>query len=376
MSRSSGPRAMITLAAAVLAACQGTAAPTTPTAPAASAAGAATSAAATAATTTGTLAPDPTRLEPTTDVPTGYSKGASVPFGFGLVVDGVLLAPNMDDATLTRWDARSFDELGHETLGEKGAFPPDLQSAFPGSEGVWVTLAAQHAVGLLDPRTGEITRTIKVLGQPYDIFEADGELWIADFGWGQISRYDLETDEEVAIIRGVPSPTDVIVAEGSVWAPIHTGRTDADEPISAGGMVARIDPATNKVVSSTKVWPRPYYMTAGFGGIWTGTATGGSVDRVDVATEEVTHIQIGEDGAFDIDVSGDSVWAVVGPQWPVERQCDPTTSFFVRIDPTTRQVSERIAFPCPGSITPAGNGFWVSGWDGKSATSTYFEVAD
>jgi virginiamycin B lyase len=157
---------------------------------------------------------------------------------------------------------------------------------------------------------------------------------------------------------------------------VHTGRAGADEPITAGGFVARIDPATNKVVSSTKVWPRPYYMTAGFGGIWTGTATRGSVARVDVATEEVTHIQIGEDGAFDIDVSGDSVWAVVGPQWPVERQCDPEASFFVRIDPGTRQMTERIAFPCPGSITPTDDGFWVSGSDGKAAVSTFFEAID
>jgi DNA-binding beta-propeller fold protein YncE len=202
--------------------------------------------------------------------------------------------------------------------------------------------------------------------------EVDGDLWIVDFGWSQITRYDLASDTVVAT-TAVSSPTDVIFAEGTIWVPNHYGRAEEAEPITAGAGVVRIDPATNKVAATIKVGPRPYYMAAGFGAAWTGTATGGSVERIDAATNEVTTIWIGEDGAFDIEVVGDSVWVVVGPQWPVERACDPETSFFVRIDPKTNATRERVAFPCPGSITPAGNGFWVSGQGSDGPISTFFE---
>ena len=308
-----------------------------------------------------------------TDVPDGYTKGSSVPFGFSLVAGGVLIAPNMDEATITRWDAGTLEQLGVDQFGEPG-FPPNVQSVFPGTGGVWVTLAVEHAVALLDPRTGEISRRVTIPGYPYDIFEADGDLWIVDVEWSQITRYDLATDTEEAVIREVQKPTDIVVGEGAAWAPAHIGRTQPDEPITAGGYVGRIDLATNEVVATPEVRPRPYYMTTGFGGAWTGAGTGGSVDRVDAVTNEVVTIPIGEDGAFDIEVVGDSVWAVVGPQWPVERLCDPDTSVFVRIDPVARQVVEQVRFPCPGSITPTGNGFWVSGANGDEAVSTFFEA--
>jgi hypothetical protein len=316
--------------------------------------------------------PPPNETAPTTDVPDGFRVTDTAARGLGLVAHGVQLDGNFDTRVLTRWDATSLELLGSRPVGEEGAFPPDLQSMAAGSDGVWVTLASEHAVGLMDPRTGKFTRKIIITGYPYDVVEVEDELWIADFGWSQITRYDLSSDEVVKTIL-VGSPTDVIFADGAIWAPVHVGRGLEGGPLTPGGNVARIDMGTNEVAAQILVGPRPYYMASGFGAVWTGTATGASVDRVDTSTNEVTTIWVGEDGAFDIEVIGDSVWAVVGPQYPNDRVCDPETSFFVRIDPETRAVRERVAFPCAGSIVPDGDGFWVAGHDGTSPVLRHFE---
>jgi hypothetical protein len=314
---------------------------------------------------TATPIPDPLSL-PLREAPTGYRRGATVPFTFNLMVDGVMVDSSIDRTDIRRWDASTHEPLETIRIGTPGVFPPDLQSAWRGADGVWVTLASEHAVALLDIATGEELRRITVgayplEGWPYDIVEVGTELWIADFERSQVTRYDLEADAAVATI-GVSSPTDVLFGEGALWVPVHIGRSTEQEPIDApGGQLARIDPATNEIVERIWVGHRPYYLAIGFGAVWTGNATSATVSRVDAATNLATAIPVGEDGAFDIEVIGDSVWTVVGPQWPPSRRCDPTTSFFVRIDPTTGAVSERIGFPCAVSITPDGEGFWVSG---------------
>jgi len=319
-----------------------------------------------------TIPQPPPRARPSTDVPEGYRAARSADIGLGLVVGEVLMGWNMDTGEVYRWDAASLEALGTHQMGERGAFPPSAQSAAVGAGGVWINLASEHAVALMDPTTGKVVRRVEILGFPYDMVEVAGELWIADFEWSEVTRYDLDADRVVATIA-VSHPTDIAFGEGAIWAPVHIGRASESEPITAGGQVLRIDPVTNAITTRANVGPRPYYIATGFGAAWTGTATGASVDRIDAATGEVTTIWVGEDGAFDIEVVGDSVWAIPGQQWPPERRCDPKTSFFVRIDPTTRTVRERVAFPCPGSITPDGDGFWVAGSDADGPVTRFFE---
>lgn len=283
--------------------------------------------------------------------------------GIGLVVDGVLLASNYDTYTVTRFDPETLEPLDPFTFGtEPGAFPPDVQTIAPGQGGVWVTLASQHAVVLIDPMNGTVLRTIEVDGYPYTLVEDGDDLWVADYENNLVSRIDLTTGTVASKVR-VARPTALAVGGGSVWATVHVGRAAEHEPIEGnGGQLARIDPATNDV-TLIDVGPRPYFLAVGFGSVWTGNATGGSVSRVDMATNEPTTIPIFQDGAFDIDVVGDSVWVAVGPQWGPEcKPGDPATSFFARIDPSSNAV-ERVEFPCPVGFASDGDRVWVSGQD-------------
>src|SRR5262245_27218104 len=263
-----------------------------------------------------TRTPIPTRVppaQPTTAVPAGWNVARIGQLGFGLAAGDFLLGPNVYASTVPRYDKATFEDLGSLAIGKKGAFPPDVQSVAAGDGGVWVTLASQHAVALVNPGSGKTVRRVEVPGAPYDVVQAGHDLWIADFEGATITRFDLERDEVVATIA-VTEPTDVVFGEGSVWAAVHVGRHDEWETIEGnGGNIARIDPATNKVSALIPVGPRPYYLAVGFGSVWTGSATGASVWRIDVTTNEAATIPIGEDGAFDIEVVGDSVWVVVGP---------------------------------------------------------------
>ena len=309
-------------------------------------------------------------VRPTTDTPAGWQRTESAPIAINLAFGGVLVYANMDTGIVHRYDRRTLASLGDVAVARPRLFPPAPQSIAQGSDGAWLALGYQRAVGLMNPSTGEITRMVEIDDYPYDMAQRGRDLWIADFG-GRIYRYDLRASQVVATIP-VRNPTDVIVADGAVWASVHLGRAEEFESIEGNGAhVARIDPGTNTVTALVEVGPRPYYLAAGFGSVWTGTATGEAVWRIDTATNAPTRIPVLEDGVFDIEAVGDSVWAVPGPQW--DRECDPATSWFVRIDPATNTVSERVAFPCPIGITPDGDGFWVSGGGPDGTISAYFE---
>jgi hypothetical protein len=309
-------------------------------------------------------------------VPDGWHITRTADVAFGLATGKVLMAANLDTRTVYRYDRETFAALGEVKVGETENFPPDAQSLARGRDGVWVTLAFQHAVDLMDPETGEMLRRVEVDGYPYDVVEHRGDLWIADYERSKVYRYDLERDRVVAEIS-VTRPTDIIVSGGALWAPTHVGRAGREEPIEGNGAeIARIDPDTNSVIELIPIGPRPYFMAAGFGSVWTGTATGEAVWRVDAATNVPTRIPVLEDGVFDIEVVGDSVWAIPGWQWPVDRGCDPERYWFVRIDPGSNEVSERVAFPCGTSITPDGDGFWVSGGTTDAPYSALYEPTD
>ena len=326
------------------------------------------------AAATASAAPDPRAL-PLVEVPSGYRAGERIRMAPSFRAGDVFVGLDMDHGTVSRWDAATFELLGKRAVGD-GGFPPDAQSGSLGAEGVWVSLAAQNAVMLMDPRTGKELRRVEIVGHPYDMIEVDGELWIADFGWSEVTRYDLRTDKVVAVIP-VSAPTDILFAEGSIWLPVHLGRTSDSEPIDGpSGQLVRIDPGTNTVAKRIKAGHRPYYLASGFGAIWTGNATSGAVSRADVDGDEAITIPAGEDGVFDIEVVGDSVWAVTGPQWPVDRACDPATAFFVRIDPATNAVRERVGFPCAGAIVPDGDAFWVAAADEDGPFAVRYDPAD
>ncbi len=157
---------------------------------------------------------------------------------------------------------------------------------------------------------------------------ASGSLWVADCDEKAVKRIDVKTAKLVATIpTGIASSGElnVVAGDGAIWVASDNGANDR------GGLVARIDPATNAVVASVPVDPGTWYLTYGFGAVWAVSAAKQSLQRIDTATNAVTAtIPLGKEPGFLIAGEG-GVW--------VQEQGDGTVA---RIDPATNALAGRI----------------------------------
>ncbi|PNU06781.1 hypothetical protein [Novosphingobium guangzhouense] len=157
---------------------------------------------------------------------------------------------------------------------------------------------------------------------------AAGSLWVADCEEKAVKRIDVKTAKIVATIAtGIASSGElnVVAGAGSVWVASDNGAEDR------GGLVARIDPATNAVAASVPVDAGTWYLTSGFGAIWAVSSTKQSLQRIDPTTNTVTaSIPLGKEPGF-LAAGENGVW--------VQEQGDGTLA---RIDPATNALAGRI----------------------------------
>src|SRR5215207_2183310 len=100
------------------------------------------------------------------------------------------------------------------------------------------------------------------------------------------------------------------------------------------GTVARIDPATNRVVARVQVGGQPYGITAGADSVWVGNNESENVTRVEVATNRVvSRIAVG-DRPIGLTYDDGSVWVA-----------NFGDGALTRIDAATNAVTGRTVFP-------------------------------
>jgi virginiamycin B lyase len=149
-------------------------------------------------------------------------------------------------------------------------------------------------------------------------------LWVADCQDGTVNRIDIRTAQKMAVIAtGIANPKgelNVVAGAGSIWVA-------SDEK----GMIARIDPRSNRVTASVPVTPGTFYLAFGHGSLWAVSNIGQSIQRIDPRTNTVvTTTALGREPGF--------LAAGAGAVW-VQEQGDGTVA---RIDPRSGQVSGRI----------------------------------
>ena len=100
---------------------------------------------------------------------------------------------------------------------------------------------------------------------------------------------------------------DVAYAFGSVWA---SNNFD--------GSVARINPATNRVVKTIKTGGQPSNFAIAADALWVGSnaTSGQDVYRIDPATNTSTTVHVGHDSPSGIIASADAVWTANGATTP------------------------------------------------------------
>jgi streptogramin lyase len=111
----------------------------------------------------------------------------------------------------------------------------------------------------LDPRTGRILRTTRLPGTfaPYRVATGAGAVWVTDQLNDRVARVDPASGRVVAQIPVGRGAGGVSVGAGAVWV---TGSLD--------GTVSRIDPRSNLVVASIRVTGHPKDVSVGGGSVW------------------------------------------------------------------------------------------------------------
>jgi DNA-binding beta-propeller fold protein YncE len=92
----------------------------------------------------------------------------------------------------------------------------------------------------------------------------------------------------------------------------------------------KIDPASNKLVASIPVGPKPRFLTIGAGSVWTLNQGDGTISRIDMKTgKAAATITCGIPGSGgEISFGGGAVWATMF-DFPIT-QVDPKTNQVVK----------------------------------------------
>jgi peptide/nickel transport system substrate-binding protein len=203
------------------------------------------------------------------------------------------------------------------------------------------TLAAidANALGLVDPRSGEITSEVRIGSRPTKAAIGFGSLWITHFNDNRVTRVDLDTRSLSHTIVVGSGPSGVAVGGGAVWV---VNNLD--------GTVSRIEPRTNTVVQKIEVGNAPGGVAFGDGAVWVANAGDFTVSRIDPVRGRVTKTLRAGGDATGVAVTRHAVW--------VTNAFDGTVT---RIDPTANAVVQTIHVGNgPGAVAAGAEGVWVA----------------
>jgi len=168
----------------------------------------------------------------------------------------------------------------------QGAHPHDVATALDGN--VWYTAQQQGALGILDPRSGEVRQVPLGEGsRPHGVVQGpDGAAWITDGGLNAIVRFDPSTEKTTVW----PLPED------AGYANLNTGAFAGDGKFwftGQSGIYGRLDPATGDMkVFQAPEGRGPYGITATPGGdVYFVSLAGSYLARIDRESGEAQVIE-------------------------------------------------------------------------------------
>ena len=240
---------------------------------------------------------------------------------------------NVDDRTLSRVDARTRTVLSNISLGTTPT------GVAVGAGAVWVANGILGTVTRVDPAVNSTSETIEVTfrSNAGSVAFGEGAVW-AVFASGEIARIDPATNRVVGEPSAVGfSPSAVTIGGGSVWVANVGDNT-----------VARVNPRTVSVVRSITVGRRPRSIAFGSGAVWVANEADDRVTRIDTASNAATEtIAVGDEPTA-IAFGAGAVWVANG---------DGTVS---RIDPETNDVVDIEVGNRLSGIAVAGETVWVT----------------
>jgi YVTN family beta-propeller protein len=276
-------------------------------------------------------------IDPHTNVVVGQVSAGARPSGIAFA-SGSLWVANLDDKTVSRIDPSTLQPL--RTL----ALPDPPTGIAAGGGAVWAVSsepgATSVAVSRIDPQFAVIAHTARlgniVPGGTGSVAAQGDAVWVAPSS-GLLARLDPATGRVVRQFDPNGSPAAVGVGSGAVWLT----DTDADN-------VIRVDPTG--LLRSIPVGHGPSGIAVGAGGVWVADSLDDTVVRIDPSTQAVTTtIPVGE-SPTGLAIGAGSVWVA-----------DSGDGTVTRIDPRTDMVIATIFVGgSPQAILVVGGRAWVS----------------
>ena len=278
---------------------------------------------------------------------------------------GSLWLPLDGRGEVIRVDAATGAEQARLDVGGDPAAVDDLHSdphsVAASSDGIWVTLVADHAIGFIDPATDTLGRRIDLGVEPYAMAIDGGDAWVTSFTDDVLVKVDLEGGQVTESIP-VTKPTGVAVGAGGVWVVEH--RSNA---------VVMVRPESDTVEARIELGEERPNDLCGFcveniivaeGSVWTADNERRSVTRIDPRKLAVeAHIDLPL-RVWAVAAGGGRIWA---SQFDESRTpaTDPASTWqTVAIDPATNLAT---SYDLPSqSVAWAGDALWVVQPDRRS----------
>ena len=213
-----------------------------------------------------------------------------------------------------------------------------------GGGAVWATNAHANVVTKVDPENGAVLGKIEI-PDACGVAADEQDLWIVSPGLGRVFRYDVATLTRKAEIELGPNPFLVAIGTDAIWV--------AGE--ASGGILYRIDPATNTKVTEISVkTPFASGLAVGFGAVWVLSRELSAIYRVDPATNTIAATIKMRSLVGGIAVGSSAIWASGWEDGTIHR-----------IDPTTNEITDSIDtdYGTLGPLLEAFDSLWVSAMD-------------
>ena len=197
-------------------------------------------------------------------------------------------------------------------------------------DGVWIGSTGPFAVHKIDPNTNTLVATVYLRGNPCaGLAIGFGSLWIPLCGrTPSLAKVDLKTNKLRTVFKVGPAGREggVTTSPDGVWL-----------VVDKNGSLARIDPDSGSIRSTTRIPPGSYNPFYSDGQIWVTRAAGSEVTSVDAATGMVLATVPTGPGPRFLTAGAGAVWTL--------NQGDGTLT---RIDTRTKQATKTIALGTPG----------------------------
>jgi YVTN family beta-propeller protein len=247
------------------------------------------------------------RIDPTTNT-IGTSVTLSPATGY---YQGI--AVNKAGLWITEWNSSVVERFDPTTLKAVAtiAVGPNPKGVLATDAGVWVANTRGGSVARIDPATNTVVATISVgptgPSGPNWLAEGLGSIWVGVPNASSVVRIDEATNDILARIGALgTSPCGgLVVGQAAVWI------TSCD----GGNLLARIDPTRNSAVTTVDLGGHAYTVVLLAGAPWT-WPTGGLLVRIDPATNAINRAiapgsRYGSLGG-DVVVAAGSMWLMDG----------------------------------------------------------------